>query len=53
MEEVTQRSLEWLVCVWHRLNDALLKFGLTEDLLGLATFVTCPVNQNDVTVVLK
>ena len=53
MEEGTQRTLEWLVCVWHRLNDALLKFGLTEDLLGLATFLACPVDADDTTSVLQ
>ena len=53
VEEGTQRTLEWLVCVWHRLNDALLKFGLTEDLLGLATFLACPVDADDTTSVLQ
>ncbi|GFR71376.1 cortactin-binding protein 2 [Elysia marginata] len=47
------RTVEWIVCVWQRLNDSLLKLGLPEVVLGPCTFFRCPLERRDPTIILE
>ncbi|KAK3779987.1 hypothetical protein RRG08_028414 [Elysia crispata] len=47
------RAVEWVVCVWQRLNDSLLKLGLPEVVLGPCTFFRCPLERRDSSVILE
>ena len=48
IEEVMQKTLEWVVCVWFRLNEGLVKLGLHDHVLGPSVFLACPVHENDI-----
>ncbi|RUS87332.1 hypothetical protein EGW08_004874 [Elysia chlorotica] len=50
---VVLRAVEWVVCVWQRLNDSLLKLGLPEVVLGPCTFFRCPLERRDPSVILE
>ncbi|KAH9507952.1 hypothetical protein Btru_052450 [Bulinus truncatus] len=41
------RAIEWIVCVWHRLNDSLNKLGLSEVVIGPCMFFKCPLEKQD------
>ena len=43
-----QKTLEWVVCVWFRLNEGLVKLGLHDHVLGPSVFLACPVHENDI-----
>ncbi|CAC5414143.1 CTTNBP2 N-terminal-like protein [Mytilus coruscus] len=41
------RAVEWVVCVWQRLNDGLGKLGLPDVVFGPYQFLSCPLETND------
>ena len=47
------RAVEWVVCVWQRLNESLLKLGLPEVVLGPCTFFRCPLERRDPTLIME
>ncbi|GFN74968.1 cortactin-binding protein 2 [Plakobranchus ocellatus] len=49
---VVLRVVEWVVCVWQRLNDSLLKLGLPEVVVGPCTFFRCPLERRDPSLIL-
>ncbi|XP_005097412.1 cortactin-binding protein 2 [Aplysia californica] len=46
-DEPILRAIEWVVCVWQRLNDSLNKLGLPEVIMGPCTFFKCPLEKQD------
>lgn len=42
-DDIVFKSVEWIICVWQRLNEGLLKLGLQDNVLGPATFLSCPI----------
>ena len=45
-DSATFRAVEWVICVWQRLNEGLGKLGLPELTLGPAIFLQCPIEVN-------
>ena len=42
-DDAVYRAVEWVICVWQRLNDGLGKLGLPELVFGPSHFLSCPV----------
>ncbi|KAK3579051.1 hypothetical protein CHS0354_029909 [Potamilus streckersoni] len=38
------KAVEWLVCIWQRLNDGLTKLGLPDVVFGPEIFLSCPID---------
>uniref|UniRef100_A0A2C9JCT3 Cortactin-binding protein 2 n=1 Tax=Biomphalaria glabrata TaxID=6526 RepID=A0A2C9JCT3_BIOGL len=47
------RAIEWIICVWHRLNDSLNKLGLMEVVIGPCMFFKCPLEKQDHQIILE
>ena len=41
------KVVEWIVCVWQRLNDGLGKLGLPDVVFGPDLFFPCPLESQD------
>lgn len=41
------RAVEWIICVWQRLNDGVGKLGLPDVVFGPYQFISCPVETKD------
>lgn len=41
------KVVEWIVCVWQRLNDGLGKLGLPDVVFGPDLFLPCPLESQD------
>lgn len=41
------RAVEWIVCVWQRLNDGVAKLGLPDVVFGPYQFILCPLHSQD------
>ena len=52
-EEPLLRAIEWIVCVWQRLNDSLIKLGLPEVIIGPCSFFKCPLEKRDPKLILE
>ncbi|CAL1543359.1 unnamed protein product, partial [Lymnaea stagnalis] len=52
-EDPVLRSVEWIVCVWQRLNDILNKLGLLDVVLGPCMFFKCPLEKQDHELILE
>ncbi|KAL4226365.1 hypothetical protein ACF0H5_014348 [Mactra antiquata] len=47
------KSIEWLLCVWQRLNDGVSKLGLPDTVFGPDMFLPCPVESRDSKIILE
>ena len=47
------RAVEWVICVWQRLNEGLAKLGLSDIILGPAPFLSCPIEVGKPKSILK
>lgn len=47
------RAVEWVVCVWQRLNDGIAKLGLLGMMFGPSHFLNCPVEVNKPKAILR
>ena len=45
-DDPVYRAVEWVICVWQRLNDGLAKLGLAELTFGPSQFLSCPIEVN-------
>ncbi|XP_013406076.1 cortactin-binding protein 2-like [Lingula anatina] len=45
-DDPVYRAVEWVICVWQRLNDGLGKLGLPELVFGPSHFLVCPIEVN-------
>ena len=52
MYEIFQ-VVEWLLCVWQRLNDGVGKLGLPDVVFGPDMFMPCPIESRDARIVLE
>lgn len=41
------RAVEWVLCVWQRLNDGLGKLGIPDVVFGPCQFLDCPIESKD------
>ncbi|XP_061187409.1 cortactin-binding protein 2-like isoform X2 [Saccostrea echinata] len=41
------RAVEWVLCIWQRLNDGLGKLGVPEVVFGPCHFLGCPIESQD------
>ncbi|XP_045166400.2 cortactin-binding protein 2-like [Mercenaria mercenaria] len=41
------KVVEWLLCVWQRLNDGVSKLGLPDVVFGPDMFMPCPIESRD------
>lgn len=41
------KVMEWIICVWQRLNDGLGKLGLPDVVFGPDVFFPCPLESQD------
>ncbi|XP_064605602.1 cortactin-binding protein 2-like isoform X2 [Liolophura sinensis] len=46
LDDPVYKAVEWVVCVWQRLNDGLSKLGLPEVAFGPGLFFNCPMLPN-------
>ena len=51
--DVSLQAVEWVICVWQRLNDGLAKLGLLDLVFGPCIFLLCPVEVNKPKVILR
>ena len=42
-EEPVFKAVEWIISVWHRLNEGIMKLALQDHILGPAAFLSCPI----------
>ncbi|XP_041348597.1 cortactin-binding protein 2-like isoform X2 [Gigantopelta aegis] len=47
------KCVEWIICVWQRLNDSLIKLGLPDVAFGPCLFFSCPLERRDPQEILK
>ncbi|OWF43588.1 cortactin-binding protein 2-like isoform X2 [Mizuhopecten yessoensis] len=47
MDNMMFRAVEWIVCVWQRLNDGVAKLGLPDVMFGPYQFIMCPLHSQD------
>ena len=47
------RAIEWVICVWLRLNEGLSKLGLSDIMFGPSHFLACPVEVNKPKAILR
>ncbi|XP_033745508.1 cortactin-binding protein 2-like [Pecten maximus] len=47
MDSMMFRAVEWIVCVWQRLNDGVAKLGLPDVMFGPYQFIMCPLHSQD------
>ena len=47
------KAVEWVVCVWQRINEGLVKLGLADMLCGPAPFLGCPIEASKPKAILK
>ncbi|BFZ08487.1 hypothetical protein BsWGS_11526 [Bradybaena similaris] len=52
-EDPVFRTIEWIVCVWQRLNDSLNKLGIPEVVQGPCMFFKCPLERQDHKLILE
>ncbi len=45
-DDAVYRAVEWVICVWQRLNDGLSKLGLPDLVFGPGHFLNCPIEMN-------
>ena len=45
------RAVEWVLCVWQRLNDGLGKLGIPDVVFGPCQFLSCPIESKDPNVI--
>nr|XP_022297732.1 cortactin-binding protein 2-like isoform X2 [Crassostrea virginica] len=45
------RAVEWVLCVWQRLNDGLGKLGIPDVVFGPCQFLNCPIESKDPNVI--
>jgi len=45
--------VEWIICVWQRLNEGLAKLGLLDIVFGPGIFLSCPVEPNKPNAILR
>ncbi|KAL8602853.1 hypothetical protein ACOMHN_056347 [Nucella lapillus] len=47
------RATEWIICIWHRLNDSLGKLGLPDLVFGPCCFFRCPLEKKTPQLILQ
>jgi hypothetical protein len=47
------KSVEWIICVWQRLNEQLAKLGLLDVVFGPCFLLNCPIEVDKPKTILK
>jgi len=50
---MSAQAVEWLICVWQRLNEGLAKLGLLDVVFGPGIFLGCPIEANKPKAILR
>ena len=52
-DDPVYRAVQWVVMVWQRVNEALVKLGLEDQLFGPSHFLNCPIEANKPKIIYK